>query len=249
MHTHTHTHTSYFSFSFSFSLLHACTHKHTHTHAHRGGISFVSTRYARARPPKFPGDTTRVIMQIDVNALYSHAMSQLLPVSDYAWMSREELDAIDWTDPDLDTEGTTGYILEVTLDVPEDVHEKLDQVPLCPETMVITEKDLSTHTLDLMEEVEGSRRHKSIKLASTMKRKEQYAVHMTTLKTYLKHGLKLVAVSRGVKFTQGRPFLPYIQKCIGLRKQATANCELITAAAAAAAYCLICHRQTTLLPS
>ena len=66
----------------------------------RGGISMITTRYAKAnnkymkeydesKPDSF-------ILYLDANNLYGWAMSQLLPVGDFKWMTEQQLE--NWQD-------------------------------------------------------------------------------------------------------------------------------------------------------
>ena len=51
----------------------------------RGGISQISQRYASANPPDKDGfkSFTKTLIYQDANALYSWAMSQLLPMRSF----------------------------------------------------------------------------------------------------------------------------------------------------------------------
>ena len=47
------------------------------------------------------------LLHIDVNNLYGHALTMLLPYKSFEWLANEELTEIDWLH--VDTEGELGY--------------------------------------------------------------------------------------------------------------------------------------------
>ena len=73
--------------------------------------------------------------------LYGYAMSEKIPVDGFKW-----LDAKNWTRDrimSLDPNGKKGYIFEVDLQIPDNIHDKTDMYPLCPEHLEITESIIS----------------------------------------------------------------------------------------------------------
>ncbi len=93
----------------------------------RGGLSFVSTRFAERDPeknvelaywdgrptPTYCGTVLYYTKYIfSANNLYGWAQSQLLPTDNYRWLSKKEIEKIDWTT--VDTEGEDGMICEVS---------------------------------------------------------------------------------------------------------------------------------------
>lgn len=67
----------------------------------RGGVAQISRRYARANNknvnPNFDPsrDVSSYLLFVDANALYSNAMAEPLPVSDYQWLTDQEIEALD----------------------------------------------------------------------------------------------------------------------------------------------------------
>jgi hypothetical protein len=177
----------------------------------RGGFCFASKRYAKANHSSLPtynsNEPQSWILYLDANNLYGTAMSQPLPYRGYEWMAREELDHLteeggqhimEKSDNDY-----TGYVLEVDLEYPQELHNEHNDLPLCPENLFVGES--------------GSDK----KLMATLHNKERYKVHYTYLKHALAQGLQLKKIHRGVKFYQ-RPWLKaYIDKNTRLRQQAT----------------------------
>ena len=65
----------------------------------RGGICTVSKRYSKANNLYMekeynPEEKSKYLLYLDANGLYGTAMTNPLPVGDFEWMSKEELE--DW---------------------------------------------------------------------------------------------------------------------------------------------------------
>ena len=103
----------------------------------RGGLSFINMRYAEATD-------TKKIIYIDQNNLYGYSQCQLLPHSQYRWLSEEEKKSIDWKT--INTTDVDGYIVECTLVYPEHLHKAHNDFPLAPEQMDISYDDLSPYS-------------------------------------------------------------------------------------------------------
>ena len=65
------------------------------------------------------------LFQGDVINLYGWAMSQKLPCGDFKWEEPE-------LPKDYDPEGNRGYVLEVDLDYPDNLHDLNNDYPLAP---------------------------------------------------------------------------------------------------------------------
>ena len=113
----------------------------------RGGVSMISGRHAVANNTYVPDyDSNRPtthITYLDANNLYGCAMSMPLPISDFRWLSREEIDALDIAA--LPADSKTGYILEDDLEYPQHLHDLHSDYPLAPERLHVTEEMLSTY--------------------------------------------------------------------------------------------------------
>jgi hypothetical protein len=101
----------------------------------RGGLCFVgSKRHVEANNRYVEGyDANKpenYLMYWDANNLHGHAMSQSLPYKDPEF-SNFDIDDVLNTNDDNDE----GYILEIDLHIPEDIHDKLQEFPPCPEIM------------------------------------------------------------------------------------------------------------------
>jgi len=191
----------------------------------RGGISVISHRYAKANNmylpnwnPKLP---TSYLMYFDVNNLYGWAMTQALPVDSFKWLSEEEIE--DLNIEDVSDTGDIGYILEVDLDYPDNLHDIHNDYPLAPEKRAVKDFHLSPYCENLA--IDRYTCPKTQKLIPNLEPKSKYIVHYQNLKFYLKHGLVLKKIHRVIKFNQ-RPWLkPYIELNTNLRKQARDDFE------------------------
>ncbi|GFV82659.1 uncharacterized protein TNCV_1618881 [Trichonephila clavipes] len=100
----------------------------------RGGISQCCNRYAIANNRYMsnfnPDDEIKYLMYLDANHLHGYAMSKYLPLKDFVWSDNNltEQDILNLSD-----ESDVGYILEVNLECPSDLHDKQSDFPLAPE--------------------------------------------------------------------------------------------------------------------
>ena len=97
----------------------------------RGGVSMISTRHAKANNPSLPSYDPelprRDLIYLDANNLYGHAMSQYLPTGGFRILSEEEVGKLDIH---LRMNDDDGYIYEVDLRYPIELHDKHDDYPL-----------------------------------------------------------------------------------------------------------------------
>ena len=98
----------------------------------RGGISMISNRFGQANnkymEEKFDSSQpSKFISYLDANNLYGWAMLKPLPVGDFKWMNKEELE--NWMDYPC--------VLEVDLEYPGELHDAHNDYPLAPERLQI----------------------------------------------------------------------------------------------------------------
>ena len=157
----------------------------------RGGISMASTkRYARTNNPLVegydPSKPNKYIMYLDANNLYGWAMTKPLPIRDFEWkkeMPTEEQIMKKKKD------AKCGWILEVDLEYPADLHKDNSAYPLAPEKIAVKEEWLSEYQKNLMKELELTH-SKDKKLLLTLEVKKNYVTHYINLQFYLKQGMK-----------------------------------------------------------
>jgi hypothetical protein len=191
----------------------------------RGGTSTITCRESLADNKYVSGigaseEASKYIMYLDANNLYGWAMSQPLPVGEFRWLSRQEINALRIRD--IADEDETGYILEVDLGYPDHLHDLHNCYPLAVEKMVITEDLLSPTSKKLLE---GRRFVKSEKLVPNLSPKVKYVVHYRNLKFYMEHGLILERIHRVIGFKQAPWLKPYIEANTLLRQQSKSKFE------------------------
>ena len=191
----------------------------------RGGISMASKRHARANNPLVerydPRQPSSHILYLDANNLYDWAMSQYLPTSGFRGV--DDCQQLAKTITEQPADGPEGYILEVDLEYPEDLHDAHNSYLLAPERRVIQKEWLSDYQHDLLgvgvapTEVE--------KLVPNLRNKDRYVLHYRNLQLYLSLGLRLTAVHRALPFDQSPWMAPYIRMNTELRKKAASDFE------------------------
>jgi len=110
----------------------------------RGGISMVSKRYAKANnlyvPSYDPSKLTTYIAYLDANNLYGWAMIKPLPKRGFKWKrvmpTEEEI-------LKKKENAKEGWIVEVDLEYPEELHEEHNSYPLVPEKKVVKKERMS----------------------------------------------------------------------------------------------------------
>ena len=116
---------------------------------------------------------------------------------DLKWKKRE-----DFSPEEIDKlakKDKKGYLLEVDVEHPKELHENHNELPFLVEKMKIGRKE---------------------KLAPNLKDRKGYVVHIKALNQALKHGLKLRKVHRVIEFQQSRWMKAYIMLNTRLRKDA-----------------------------
>ena len=160
----------------------------------RGDVSMITTRYAKANIPYIPKtyDSSKpnvFLGHFDMNNLYGGVMSEPLPVGDFRWLSRTEIDSLDIGK--IEPYAMAGYILEVTLSYPKQLHELHSDYPLAPESTFVRLSDLSPynehHYRSLTKTTKTEREDKIIdrKLIPTLRDKVEYVLHYRHLQFYL----------------------------------------------------------------
>jgi hypothetical protein len=164
----------------------------------RGGISMVSQRYAKANNPLVPDyDPSKPkswIIDIDANGLYAEAMCRSLPYGGFEWSS-DTIDTILSTPGDSDH----GYVLEVDLEYPPELHDSHASYPLAPEVLRPQQEWLSDYQRKLLHD---DNFNDAKKLIPNFMPKKNYVIHYSLLQLYISLGLKLTKVHKIVKFKQ-----------------------------------------------
>jgi hypothetical protein len=195
----------------------------------RGGISTICNRYSQANN-KYLKDIgmfdkskpSTYIMYLDANNLYGYAMSEPLPVGGFKFLTSDEIHKLDILSIGEDDE--TGYIFEVDLWYPDELHDLHNDYPLAPESFEVSAEILSPYATELLGKL-GRKPCRATKLVPNLCMKRKYVVHYRNLQFYVKKGLVITAIYRVLKFTQKRWLAPYIEFNTQKRKAATSTFE------------------------
>ena len=189
----------------------------------RGGVSVITHKHAKANNPLISGyDIAKPrnwLIYLDANNLYGWAMSRRLPEREFAWMSEDEISNFDVAS--VLTDSNTGYILDVDLEYPPDLHDLHNDLPLAPENRAVSNDELSRYSLGLQQSIGVKRGAKpENKLIPNLHDKSRYIVHYENLKQYLALGMRLRHIHRGISFHQSCWLEPYITLNTERRKAA-----------------------------
>lgn len=160
----------------------------------RGGLSQVSLRKADAKNKYVCDSSTDIedpcyIIYFDYNNLYGSVMCEMLPLDEFAWIPQTDLNNLQDNIMSIDLNAYTGYILEVEVDYPNDLHQRHNEFPYLIQTC----------------DRDGKR-----KLCATLENKHNYVVHLANLQQAIAAGLELKKITRAVSFHQSRWMEPYI---------------------------------------
>ena len=117
----------------------------------RGGISYIAKRHSKANN-KYMKDyesdkEDEFIIYLDANNLYGWAMTQYLPYGGFKWLSKKEIDEFDLNL--IKENSSTGYILEVDLEYPSELHDFHNDYPVAREKLEISQDMLSKYCFDI----------------------------------------------------------------------------------------------------
>jgi len=187
----------------------------------RGGVSMISKKYAKANNPHVPdynsNEKKTWITYLDMNNLYGTAMCERLPERGFRWLNERELKELDVMDIPDDSE--VGYILEVSLDYPSQLHDLHSEYPLAPETLTVDNDMLSPYTTELKTRLHLKGKPVP-KLVPNLYNKSKYVIHYRNLKQYLQYGLVLQDIHRAICFQQSNWLETYISFNTARRKEA-----------------------------
>lgn len=186
----------------------------------RGGLSQISKRYAKANNKYMSNyDNSKYvsyILYLDANNLYAWAMIQFMPCKNFKWNKDE------WNLEKIMTISNTsdkGYMFEVDLHIPEELHDYFNNYVPCPESISV-KKDYLSEWQQI-----NYKESKITKLCTTFFDKKKYVVNYRYLQLVLSLGVELKGVHRVLEFNQ-KPFLKeYIELNTKLRTKATTDFE------------------------
>ena len=170
----------------------------------RGGITQVVCKYAVANNPymgdKFnPNADTTYLQYLDANNLYGWAMSQPLPTGGFKWVDVNPNEI-----SEVATRTDKGYVLEVDVSYPKELHNQHNDLPFMCERM----------------EINGIE-----KLVPNLRDKKSYLIHIQALNQALQQGLGLDRIHRAIEFDLSPWSKTYIDFNTQLRTAATNDFE------------------------
>lgn len=113
-------------------------------------------------------------------------------------------------------DGKNGFIFEVDLEYPENLHNAHNDFPFCCEKQILPREAVDINEIKM---------NKIDKLLLTLSEKKNYVIHYRMLKLALRHGLVLKKVHRVLSFNQSKWLKPYIDKNTELRTEARNDFE------------------------
>ena len=166
----------------------------------RGGISYINKKYSKASKDVH-------ILYLDMNNLYGCAMSQDLPISNFKWV--KNINQIEQKLMRIKSNSLTGYVLEVDLEYPEELHNIHNDYPLAPEKINVRKEWLSNYCLKIAS-VHNITTGTVKKLVPNLMNKNNHVIHYRNLQQCLELGMKLKKIHRVLKFKQSDWMKPYI---------------------------------------
>ena len=167
----------------------------------RGAVSYITKRYAKANNKYMndydPEKPSTFITYLDKNNLYGWSMSEYLPYEKSEWL--ENIDGFNVMT--INEKSDTGYVLEVDLEYPKELHELHKDYPLASEKLAVSNDMLSTYCKSIADKY-------SIKVGDIKKlipnlgNKTKYVLYYRNLQMYLSLGIKLTKIHRVLKFKQ-----------------------------------------------
>ena len=188
----------------------------------RGGVSMISHRHSIANNKYMmknydPDKEIKSINYLDANNLYGWAMCEPLPVGNFKMYDdlKERLsegkakikEKIIERLENWKSGSKQGYIIEVDLEYPKELHDLHNSYPLAPEKIKVGIVSSSSRAI--------------AKLIPTLYDKKNYICHIKNLQLYVDLGLKIKKLHRILEFDQKPWVKGYIEFNTELRKKAT----------------------------
>ena len=183
----------------------------------RGGIVQAGAKRHATANNKYmqsydPQKESTFISYLDMNSLYGTAMTQPIP---YKLLDEVDLKLEDILNQPNDAE--VGYFVKCDIHVPNELHPKFKQYPLCPVSSNIGTLSLSPYQIETLKKNKMKHNDKSKKLILDLHDKKDYVAHYVYIKKIVELGYK-VEVKQVIPFKQSIWLADYINKNTELRK-------------------------------
>ena len=174
-----------------------------------------------------------ILAYVDENNLYGSALCQYLPHSEFEWVGdsghedpegagnlNTNAGLLKWLNDashiqSIAPDAEYGFLLEVDLDYPPEIHDRTSDYPLAPEQGAIGSDQFSPFMVQIYKELNQTTNMKTFtpvsKLLLTQTDKKAYVVHYRILQFYLEMGMRLVSVRRAIRFRQKEYLRPYLE--------------------------------------
>ena len=175
----------------------------------RGGITQSVHGWATVNNPYMgleydKNKPTKYLQYLDANNLYGWAMSQPLPTGEFCWVEfREDRDPKTIAE-ELVVKKDYGYLLEVDVRYPRNLHDYHNDLPFMCAKMKINGIE---------------------KLVPNLYYKHKYVIHVRALAQVLEHGLVIEKIHRTIEFKQSAWMKEYIDFNTRLRTAAMNDFE------------------------
>ena len=151
----------------------------------RGGITQSVHRWAAANNPNMGSEydkrkPTKYLQYLDANNLYGWVMSQPLPAGEFRWIELGDRNPKTILE-ELVEKRDHGYLLEVDVAYPRELHDNHNDLPFMCDRMKINGVE---------------------KLVPNLYYKCKYVIHIKALKQAIDHGLVLERIHRCIEFKQ-----------------------------------------------
>ena len=151
-----------------------------------------------------------MLTEIFVCSLYGAALSEPMPVHGFEWVTDLSILTSDFISK-YDENGSIGYILEVDVDIPWEIHDATSDYPLLPEHLVINETMISPKSSAMRRRRGYPAKFSSKKLSPNLYPKTCYVAHIRSLKFALRHGVIITRVRRAISFNQSPWIKGYVE--------------------------------------
>ena len=152
-----------------------------------------------------PNKPSTFITYLDKNNLYGWEMSEYMHYGELELL--KNVDSFDVMS--VNEKSDVGYILEVELKHPKELHDLHNDYPLAPEKLTVTNEILSNYCKSIADKYDikvGDVK----KLIPNLGDKNKYEFHYRHLQLYLSLGIKLTKIHRVLKFKQSDWMKKYI---------------------------------------
>ena len=175
----------------------------------RGRICYIAKRYSEANNKYMknynPTKPSKYIGYLDESNLCGWAMSAYLPYGGFKWLKNVD----NFDENSISEKSPIGYILEVDLEYPEELHVLHNDFPLPPEKLAIPYEMLSDCSKKIADKY-GIKVVDVKKIIPNVGNKSNYVLLYRNLQLYLSLGMKLTKIHQVLKFKQSDWMKKYI---------------------------------------